>query len=92
MKTFNDIKWKTHQIGKGYIQGLISLDSGVELSIVAGKGLYCLPREAGNSHEDFNKFEVLVINETEQQNHHLLNEPLGWQSRKDINNLIKLHN
>ena len=85
MKTFNDIKWKTHQLGKGYIQGLISLDSGVELSIVAGKGLYSLPREAGNSHEDFNKFEVLVINEKE-------NEPLGWQSRTDIDNLIKLHN
>tara|TARA_R110000765_G_scaffold131022_1_gene229548 strand:+ start:53 stop:310 length:258 start_codon:yes stop_codon:yes gene_type:complete len=85
MKTFNDIKWKTHQLGQGYIQGLISLDSGAELSIVAGKGLYCLPREAGNSHEDFNKFEVLVFNEKE-------NEPLGWQSRTDINNLIKLHN
>jgi len=85
MKTFNDIKWKTHQLGKGYIQGLISLDSGAELSIVAGKGLYSLPREAGNSHEDFNKFEVLIFNEKE-------NEPLGWQSRKDIDNLIKLHN
>ena len=85
MKTFNDIKWKTHQLGKGYIQGLISLDSGAKLSIVAGKGLYCLPREAGNSYKEFNKFEVLVFNEKE-------NEPLGWQSRTDIDNLIKLHN
>ena len=40
MKTFKDVSWKQHRLGKGYIQGLLKLDNGIELSIVAGKGMY----------------------------------------------------
>ena len=28
MKTFKDISWKQHKVGKGAIQGLLMLDNG----------------------------------------------------------------
>ena len=40
MKTFKDITFKQHKLGKGNIQGLIMLDNGIELSVVAGTGMY----------------------------------------------------
>lgn len=39
------------------------LDNGIELSIVAGPGMYSLPRDAGNSPDDFDKFEVAVFDD-----------------------------
>jgi len=40
MKTFKDIIFKQHRLGKGFIQGLLMLDNGIELSVVAGDGMY----------------------------------------------------
>jgi hypothetical protein len=87
MKSFRDIKWKLHSI-KGAVQGLLMLDNGIELSVVAGPGLYSLPREAGKSPDDFGKFEVAVIDTAGE----FLGDPLGWQTREDIDGLIKLYN
>ena len=39
MKTFKDITFKQHKLGKGHIQGLLMLDNGIELSVVAGNGM-----------------------------------------------------
>jgi hypothetical protein len=36
LKTFEDISWKQHRVGKGAIQGLLPLSGGFELSVVAG--------------------------------------------------------
>ena len=91
MKTFKDIKWKQHRIGKGSIQGLLMLDNGIEFSVVAGPTMYSLPRDAGNSPDDFDKFEVAIIG---PDNHFISSEEgdvLGWQSRSDINKLIQIH-
>ena len=87
MKTFKDIKWKQHKLGKGFIQGLLMLNSGIELSVVAGPGMYSLPRDAGNSPDDFDKFEVAVID----QDGKFIGDPKGWQSRSDIDELIEKH-
>ena len=40
MKTFKDITFKPHKVGKGAIQGLLMLDNGIEFSVVAGEGMY----------------------------------------------------
>ena len=91
MKKFKDIKWKQHKLGKGFIQGLLMLDNGIELSVVAGPTMYSLPRDAGNSPDDFDKFEVAMFN---QDGHFIESEEgnvLGWQSREDIDKLIQIH-
>ena len=88
MKTFKDISWKAHSI-KGAIQGLLMLDSGMEMSIVAGKGLYSLPRDAGDSPDNFLKFEVAIFDEDGNFVMDDGNDVLGWQSRSDIDELIE---
>ena len=87
MKTFKDIKWKQHRVGKGSIQGLLMLDNGIELSVVAGPTMYSLPKDAGNSPDDFDKFEVAVFD----QDGKFVDDVIGWQSRSDINKLIQIH-
>ena len=64
MKTFKDISWKQHLLGKGSIQGLLKLDNGIELSIVAGEGMYSAG-EIGDvkvdNVEDVSSFEALYL-------------------------------
>ena len=90
MKTFKDISWKQHGLGKGNIQGLLKLDNGIELSIVAGTGMYSAGktgvRGAVDNVEDVSSFEVAAIDVDGE----FLGDPKGWQSREDINELIKL--
>tara|TARA_R110000737_G_scaffold7931_2_gene23002 strand:+ start:8956 stop:9234 length:279 start_codon:yes stop_codon:yes gene_type:complete len=90
MKTFKDITFKQHQLGKGNIQGLIMLDNGIELSVVAGTGMYSAGktgvREAVDNVKDVSSFEVMAIDVDGE----FLGDPKGWQSREDINELIKL--
>ena len=87
MKKFKDIKWKQHKLGKGFIQGLLMLDNGIELSIVAGPTMYSLPKDAGNSPDDFDKFEVAIFD----QDGKFIGDVKGWQSREDIDKLIQIH-
>jgi len=96
MKTFEDIEWKKHQLGPGFIQGLLMLDSGIELSIVAGSGMYCNSKAGVSKPVDIMKideivsFEVCIFNDDgflEEMD----NEVLGWQSREEIDILIKKH-
>ena len=85
---FEDIKWKQHRVGKGSIQGLLMLDNGIELSVVAGPTMYSLPKDAGNSPDDFDKFEVAIF---DKDGEFMDDDVLGWQSREDINKLIQIH-
>ena len=95
MKTFEDITWKQHQLGKGNIQGLLKLDNGIELSIVAGTGMYSAGktgvRGVVDNVEDVSSFEVAVFD----QNGKLIpaenDMVLGWRSREDIDKLIQIH-
>ena len=95
MKTFKDIIFKQHKLGKGNIQGLLTLDNGIELSIVAGEGMYSSGkngvREAIDKVEDASSFEVAIFDqdgEFIQAEHDMV---LGWQSREDIDKLIQAH-
>mgnify|MGYP001380221918 FL=1 len=95
MKKFEDIKFKQHRLGKGHIQGLLKLDNGIELSVVAGKGMYSTGkggvREAIDKVEDASSFEVAVFDQSGKFIGADDDLVLGWQSREDINTLIKIH-
>ena len=88
MKTFKDIIFKQHKVGKGNIQGLLTLDNGMELSVVAGAGMYSAGktgvREAVDKVEDVSSFEVGVLNADGK----FIGDVKGWLGREDINNLI----
>ena len=85
MKTFEDIKFKKHFCG---IAGTLTLDSGVGLSIVAGLTTYCTPKEEGNTPDVYSSFEVAIFDKEGE----FMDEPLGWQSREDINGIIEKFN
>ena len=95
MKKFEDIKFKQHRLGKGHIQGLLKLDNGIELSVVAGKGMYSTGkggvREAVNKVEDVSSFEVAVFDQAGNFIGADNDLVLGWQSREDIDKLIQIH-
>ncbi len=55
------------------------------MSIVAGENLYCTPRTSGKSYKDFVSYEVLIWGVND-------NEPFSFQSKNDINKLIKKYN
>ena len=94
MKTFADIKFKKHRVIKGAIQGLLTLDNGIELSVIAGPSLYSLP--GGNvfqgilkGPEDVEKFEVAVIDK-EGMFIGADGDVQGWQTRKQIDQIIEI--
>ena len=95
MKTFKDVVFKQHEIGKGNIQGLLMLDNGIEFSIVAGKGMYSTGkggvREAVDKVEDVSTFEVAVFDQDGNFIGADNDLVLGWQSRNDIDKLIQKH-
>ena len=67
MKTFKDIIFKRHRLGKGHIQGLLMLDNGVEISIVAGTGMYSAGktgvRGPVNNVKDVSSFEIAIFDQ-----------------------------
>ena len=95
MKTFKDIKFTQHRLGKGNIQGLLKLDNGIELSVVAGEGMYSSGkggvRKPIDKVEDAISFEVAVFDQDGNFIGADNDLVLGWQSREDIDTLIQIH-
>ena len=95
MKTFKDIKFKKHQVGKGAIRGLLKLHNGIEFSVVAGAGMYSTGkggvREAIDKVEDASSFEVAIFDQDGKFISADEDLVLGWQSREDIDKLIQIH-
>jgi|TARA_R110000824_G_scaffold332353_2_gene518991 hypothetical protein len=91
MKSFKDVIFKKHRLGKGHIQGLLMLDNGIELSVVAGSGMYSAGKDgvrgAVNNVKDASSFEVAIFD----QDGEFIGDDmvLGWQSREDIDKIIK---
>ena len=67
------------------------LSNGIEFSVVAGPTLYSLPKDKGNSPDDFNLFEVAIFDQDGKFISSKEGDVLGWQSREDINKLIQIH-
>ena len=79
---FKNLGFIKHPVVKGIISQVFT-DDGTRISIVCGEGMYSTSR-AGNramcdSIEDAGTFEVMVGD----------NDPLGWQSREDIDKLFE---
>tara|TARA_B100001094_G_scaffold215734_1_gene209813 strand:+ start:207 stop:497 length:291 start_codon:yes stop_codon:yes gene_type:complete len=95
MKTFKDIKFKQHRLGKGHIQGLLMLDNGIEFSVVAGTGMYSAGKNGVRGPvddiKDVSSFEVAIFAPDGKFIESEAGQTLGWQSREDINKLIQIH-
>jgi len=95
MKTFKDIVFKQHRLGKGNIQGLLMLDNGIEFSVVAGEGMYSSGkggvRKPIDKVEDVISFEVAIFDQDGKFIGADNDLVLGWQSREDIDKLIQIH-
>ena len=79
---FKNLGFIKHPVVKGIISQVFT-DDGTRISIVCGEGMYSTSR-AGNraicdSIEDTGSFEVMVGD----------NDPLGWQSKEDIDKLFE---
>ena len=92
MKTFKDLVFKKHRVTKKAIMASLELKPNVFISVVAGEGMYSTSRKGARAEctkvEDAASFEVAIIDENlpddEQQW-----DVNGWQSRDDINKIIK---
>lgn len=78
---FKNLGFVKHPIVKGIIAQVFT-DEGKRISVVCGEGMYSTSR-AGNrkacdSVEDASSFEVMVGD----------NDPIGWQSREDIDKIL----
>ena len=61
----------------------------IVLSVVAGPNLYCSGREEkmlNPTEKDLSSFEIAIIDESKEESDF---DVRGWQSREDINNIIK---
>ena len=90
--TFDNLIFWPHKSDKKYsIMSSVFLDKEKEivLSVVAGPNLYCSGREEkmlNPTEKDFASFEVAIIDESKEESDF---DVRGWQSREDINNIIK---
>lgn len=93
MKTFKDLKFKERF---GGVSALEVFDNGFEISVVAGRMAYSLPREDNSDPDFFNKFEIAIRDThsgefvTRDFLPDLDDDVLGWQSRGQINALMLL--
>lgn len=89
MKTFDDLIFEPHKAApKTGIQASLELGNGKILSVIAGKGFYSSGkegvRETVTKVEDASTFEVAILDPI-----HPDIDVVGWQSREDINEIIK---
>ena len=87
-KTIKDLIFKSHPSTRIGIQAVLSLNENIDLSVVAGEGFYSSTKKEakGIKHPDSNNFisfEVGIITDNKGIN------VIGWQTREDINNIIK---
>ena len=78
---FKNLGFIEHPVAKGIIAQIFT-DEGKRISIVCGEGMYSSSK-AGNrakcsSVEDAASFEVMIGD----------GDPIGWQSRKDIDRIL----
>ena len=81
---FKNLGFIKHPVVKGIVAQVFT-DTGERISIVCGEGMYSSSREGNRaiceSVDDASSFEVMVGDA----------DPIGWQSREDINKLLAKH-
>ena len=93
MKTFKDIEFFSSMGGN--LKSSTKFDNGFEISVIAGQFAYSVPRENGDSPDDFEAFEVAVFDSDGDFTREFFPEDthddvLGWQDRADIDTLMLL--
>ena len=91
--TFKDLKFKPHKvIPKKGIQATLEIKPQVFISVIAGEGFYSSGktgnRAAVTNPKDVSSFEVGIVDENLPEDEQQW-EVIGWQSREDIDKLIK---
>ena len=91
MLIFEDLVFEKKFGGVGVAH---TFDNGITISVQAGSGNYSTPREDLTSSDQFSSFEVAIWDEdgdwiTKEFFPDNNDDVIGWQSREDINNLIK---
>jgi hypothetical protein len=92
--TFKNLAFRSHpNLGNKGIQAVIKMGNGKILSVVAGDYLYCNTKFGNQKgavdlkESDVLTFETAIISEDNG-----VGDVRGWQSRKDINKIIKENN
>ena len=91
MTTFNDLIFKNHVY---MINATHVFDNNWEISVSAGSGNYCIPRESNLDSSAYSAFEVAIFNPNgDCATKDLLksnDDVIGWCGREDINNMIEI--
>ena len=91
MTTFNDLIFKNHVY---MINATHVFDNNWEISVSAGSGNYCIPRESNLDSSAYSAFEVAIFNPNgDFATKDLLksnDDVIGWCGREDINNMIEI--
>lgn len=90
---FNDLTFKDN--GEGQLQAKVEFANGNVLSVMAGAGMYCTPRENLNSPDEFSAFEIGIFGPdgdwaTQNFFPNCGDDVMGWQSREEINSIIEM--
>ena len=91
MTQFKDLIFKdhTHMINAHHV-----FDNEWEISVSAGVGAYCTPREDLKNQESFSSFEIAIFNPkgdfATSEVLQIDDDAVGWQGREDINNIIEM--
>lgn len=91
MTTFNDLIFKNHDY---MINAHHVFDNNWEISVSAGSGNYCTPRESNLDSSAYSSFEVAIFNPNgdfaTSEVLQIDDDAVGWQGREDINNIIEM--
>ena len=91
MTQFKDLIFKDHH---HMINARHVFDNNWEISVSAGVGAYCTPREDLKNQESFSSFEIAIFNPkgdfATSEVLQIDDDVVGWQGREDINNIIEM--
>ena len=97
VKTFKDLEFDALDMG-AMGQGKhakMQFDNGYSISVVAGKGYYCTPRESDLDSSKYKSFEIAIfgvdggwVTKEFFLSHHE-RDVAGWQSREEIDKVMK---
>jgi hypothetical protein len=80
MKTFDDLVFKSHPMGRGAVMARLDLGNDIEVSVVGGPGLY------GNG---TTSFEVAAFYKTLGKFVPFDNDDVsGWNSKEEVTKII----
>lgn len=81
MKTFDDLVFKPHAIGKGAVQSRLDLGNDIEVSVVGGPGLYGDGKttfEVAAFYKTLGKFVPMPDGD----------DVSGWNSKEEVTDII----